>query len=241
MMRLSLIAGGILLFILTTAAAGTGWSLHQVPQFYREALSPPREPARRQQQAKCFVHQTLKLVDDMHYSEAWAQDFTEEQVNSWLAEELPRNADFWLPPGVSEPRIHLTPGAIDLAFRYRDSFVNTVISARLKPEMRSPNLMAVEITEARAGGIPVPMQFVLAEISDSLHKTHWQHELVEEEGRRLIVIDLHQKKHQRTVLESIQIVNGGFSMAGRCDYFDDITIAELFLSPAAIEYLLLHQ
>lgn len=229
MVRTYFLCSGCLLLAVTACAAGTGWSLNQVPDFYRAALDERPDPIQRQKQARHFEQRTMRLVEEMQYSRSWSQEFSEEQVNSWLAEELPQRFDAWIPPGVSEPRVHFTSGAIHLAFRYRDSYWNTVISAELKPKVTAQNRLSIEFVRAHAGGFPVPMHDVLIELSRMLEAADWPHYWVEQNGNQVIVVELEHDGMHRPALESLQVEEGRLSVSGRRVLALEARLAELFM------------
>ncbi len=233
----ALIGSGLLLLLLTAVAAATGWSFHQVPRFYRDALDQQADPRKRQQQAQHLEQRTLRLVDDIYHADEWSQEFTATQINSWLAEELPRHRAHWLPIGVSEPRLHFTENTIHLAFHYRDEYWDAVISVQLKPDIETPDCLAVEFASARAGGIPLPMDDVLAEMSRLLTEAGCLHVWTQRDGNQVILVELGQFGFQQPVLESLQVRPGSLSVAGRRLMSGNITLAELFLGQSEREAL----
>jgi len=231
----ALIGGCLLLLLLTAVAAATGWSFHQVPRFYRDALDQQTNPRERQRQALHLEQRTMRLVDDIYHADEWSQDFTEAQINSWLAEELPRHRAHWLPIGVSEPRLHFTEDTIHLAFHYSDEYWNAVVSVQLKPDIQSANCLAVEFTSARAGGIPLPMDDVLAEMSRMLTESGCLHVWTQRNGHQVILVELDQAGFQQPVLESLQVRPGSISVSGRRLTTGDIKVAELLLRQSVRE------
>lgn len=233
----AMIGGCLLLLLLTAVAAATGWSFHQVPRFYRDALDQHTDPRERQQQAQHLEQRTMRLVDDIYHADEWSQDFTEAQINSWLAEELPRHRAHWLPIGVSEPRVHFAKDTIHLAFHYVDQYWDAVVSVRLKPEIETPNCLAVEFAGARAGGIPLPMDDVLAEMSRLLTVAGCRHVWTQRDGHKVILVELVQAGFQQPILESLQVRPGSIYVAGRRLTTSDIKLAELFLRQSLREAL----
>src|SRR5437588_717612 len=82
--------------------AGAPWlawvCLTYQPKFYRTRVAIPRE--KRQEEARHFVAQSLQLRNDIYNEPRWEAVFTDEEVNSWLAEDLvPQYADR-IPPEV---------------------------------------------------------------------------------------------------------------------------------------------
>ena len=238
MKRSHALIAGCLLLLLTAVAAAAGWSFNQAPRFYRDALVQPADHAQRQQQAKHLESRTMRFVEEIYHADAWSQEFTDVQINSWLAEELPRHRGEWLPPGVYQPRVQFTEGTIHLAFRYIDDCWDTVVSVQLKPQIACRNCLAVEFVGAHAGGIPLPMDNVLSEISRTLTAAGWLHVWTERDGHRVILLDLDQAGLAQPVLESLEVRAGVFQVSGRRLPAGDGQIAELFLRPSVRDALL---
>src|SRR5688572_29893378 len=83
----------ILLWTLVFAVIGGGvavffWAVRQTPEFYEAAIEEEPAPEVRRDDAKQFVQRTLNLVDGIQNANKWAEQFTQTQINSWLAEEL---------------------------------------------------------------------------------------------------------------------------------------------------------
>src|SRR5579863_1386122 len=157
--RLAIISGGMVCS-LSLVAAGFALSLRHQPAFYRSALAENVPPETRREQAKAFVQATSRLVGEIRYDDRWSDEFSEEAVNGWLAEDLPTKYREWLPPDVSQPRVKFEDGALLLAFQARRGMWQGVASSRIRPWIlgagaSGQNQLALEIQSARIGLIPV--------------------------------------------------------------------------------------
>src|SRR5437868_4531149 len=92
----AVISVGVALILAVVIGGGYRLLTHQ-PGFYRNALSDDLHPEKRRQLAERFVQSTLQLVNELRHEEQWSQEFTEQQVNCWLADELPAKYADWLP------------------------------------------------------------------------------------------------------------------------------------------------
>jgi len=207
----------IALFLLLAVCAAGGslfWALAQVPNFYEEELASPVDPAVRQADAKIFVQQTLRLVDDIEHADTWSQEFTQRQVNSWLAEELHKKYAKLVPPGVSRPRVRFLDETVLIGFRFEQKRFSGIVSLRLKPWVSHPNQIALEVLSVRAGLLPIPLDDVLGEASRQLEEAGWPTEWRQRDGNDVLIIHLDRPGPNRAVLESVDVAEGVLRIRG---------------------------
>src|SRR6188474_2649804 len=70
----------------------------QVPEFYREALSGDTQ--RHAAASQEMLRTATALANDVQKEGEWQAEFTEEQINGWLAVDLAENHGKALPPEV---------------------------------------------------------------------------------------------------------------------------------------------
>lgn len=216
MRRYRAVLGGLLVAVLAGGGAfALFWAVRQVPEFYEAAEAAQPDPIERQEAAKVFVQRTLNLVDGIQHADQWSEAFTQTQINSWLAEELYPNFGQLVPKGVSEPRVQLTEGVIEVGFRYHQPHWNSVVSVRARPWVPNPNQLAFEILSIRAGLVPIPLEHILHELSDHFEMEGWRVEWRELNGNDVVVLHLDRATSEQTVLEAIQITGGTIRVAGR--------------------------
>jgi hypothetical protein len=151
------------LSFLAIVAGSLVWSVKYEPTFYKTAIASTAPPEIRRQQAKVFVQTTSRLVDEIRNEDEWSHKFSEEDVNGWLAEELPVKYGEWLPPEIAAPRVKFEEGKLILAFQLRHGMWKGVVSAIVRPWVAGPNQLALEIQSARIGLIPVPVDELLGD------------------------------------------------------------------------------
>jgi len=205
-----------LFLLLAVSAAGSSlfWALAQVPDFYEEELAVPVDPAVRKAAAKTFVQQTLRLVDDIKYADNWSQEFTQQQVNSWIAEELHAKYAKLVPPGVSQPRVRFLDQTVLIGFRFEQKRFSGIVSLRLKPWVSQPNQLTLEVLSVRAGLVPIPLDEVLGEATRQLEYAGWQTEWRQHHGNDVLIIHLDRPGHNQPVLESVDVTQGVLRIRG---------------------------
>ena len=123
------------------------------PQFYREALKT--EPAQQAELGAQLEQAVLDMRNDALRGGRWQAVFTDEQLNGWLAADLPEKFPNLLPAGVEEPRIVIEQNEAHIACRYDNGQISTVISFALAINLTDePNTLAVQVSKLRAGGCP---------------------------------------------------------------------------------------
>lgn len=215
--RRFLLATFAILTLMALAGGGVVWSLQQPPEFYVEATAPPPEPEVRREQAKVFERKTVKLAEEVRDADAWRHEFTQENINAWLAEELATRFAEHIPTGVSEPRVRLERGAIDVAFRAEDPVrhIETVVSLRAVPEIVGPNRLNVEIASVRAGLLPLPVERIMAQAVKRLEETGWKIVRTQRDGRERFEIDLSDVLPPGASLRSLVLEPGRMKVEGR--------------------------
>lgn len=202
--------------IFALMAGGFGvFALYHTPAFYAAALQPDASPQVRREQAKRFVQTTLQLVDDLRHAERWSEEFSEEQVNAWLAEELHAKYADWLPAGVREPRVRFDKDALELAFQYEKGKWRGVVSGKLRPWVAGPQELALEIQSLRAGLVPIPLDDILEEISTELQNVGWRIEWKQNAGNDVLVVHLDARADERPQLDVIQLRPQTLRISGR--------------------------
>ena len=207
--------------LLIAAAAGAGglwWALFESPDFYLTVLEQERraDPDARRAEAKRFVHRTMKLVDDIRNSDAWAQDFTEAEINAWLAEELHRKFGEWLPPGVSEPCVQIEADAIHVGFQYDEPGQwSGVVSLRVLPWVAEPNQLALQVESIRAGLVPIPVDQIVAGVAEHARSSGWRVEWQQRDGYDVALVRLATEDEPSAELDGVELRDGSLHVHGR--------------------------
>ncbi len=205
-----LIGGGLVLFV---------WALMQPPEFYQHAMAVPEDVRTRRSEAEQLVVRTTSLVERIRNSDdGWSEEFTQTEINAWLAEELPRNFSEWLPQGVSEPRVKLSDETVQIGFKLVQEDWEGVVSLQVRPWVVSQNQLALEIESIRAGLIPIPLDGVLDELEQMVETDGWQIERLNSDGKQVIQVNLDQDDSEGPALTSIRVVDDRLQVIGTSEH-----------------------
>ncbi len=124
--RRLLISGGALLAFLTISLILAWWASQQSPSFYRQALT--NSATASTESAQRFESALLQLHNQAHHTGRWQITLDENEINAWLANDLPLKFAHALPPELSEPRLAIDDDRIQFAIHYKRGTVDTIIS-----------------------------------------------------------------------------------------------------------------
>lgn len=184
------------------------------PAFYRAALDT--EAATLAHGSNELLEQASALVTDIRRQGEWRSLFTANQINGWLAFDLPKNHASLLPPGLEQPRVALEKGRIFVACRRAVGPVATVMAIEVEPYLLQPNELAVRICSARAGWIPLPLEPILQQITHATTEAELPLRWDQAGGDPVAVITLEPRRDDQRVLsvESLEIQAGELYVAG---------------------------
>jgi hypothetical protein len=208
--------------VLVVLAIVTVWVIYhasrQEPKFYQEALKV--EPLRQAKAGHEFEHQVLELRNEARAYGTWEANFSAEQINAWLAVNLPGKFPEALPPGVEDPRVAIEDGLIRVAARFRDESVTTVLSFALEVQLtEESNTLAIRVCDVRAGALPVPMSAWLEKLQARIQQTKLNIRWSQSDGDPVAIAEIPahhpDKPNQMIVLDSVAIESGSVQLAGR--------------------------
>jgi hypothetical protein len=209
----TLMAGAVLLLV------GAYLAVRRAPAFYRQALAAPQNEQKTN--GENFERSALALHNQLYEAGRWQTCLTQEEINGWLATDLPEKFPQALPPGISDPRMAIENETVHLAVRYQRSGVDTVLSVSGEAYLTAqPNEIAVRLDRARAGMLPVPLARFLHEITARAAKADVPLRWTEVRGAPVAVFRLpldRDEDGRRVVLEDIRWRDGQLLVAGRTE------------------------
>lgn len=208
----------LLLLLLGAGSGGLYWSSSQVPEFYQAALREQSQPEVRQQKAKQFVQHSMQLVNDVRNKEPrWSQEFSEEQVNAWLAEELHQKFNKWVPKGITDPRVKFDKNQIDLGFHLTLKKWSGIISLKFKPWLMKNHQLVLELDQAKAGLLPIPIDDAISDLIREARNEGWYIEWGQANGNDVLIVHLDRGKSKLPELTALAVEPGLFRLAGKTE------------------------
>ncbi len=211
--------------LVTTVLAGLAmWGILQAsrhaPDFYRQALAAPIKA--QAEEGDQFERAALGLHNQLQHLGRWEASLSQEQINGWLAIDLPSKFPKALPGGVSEPRIAIEDGKMRIALRYQGGGIDTVLSLTGEAYLTSqPNEIAVRLDQARAGMVPIPLSRFLDEIAARAARANVPLRWTEVGGAPVALIrpplDASEVGRRRVVLDRLQLDQGQLVLGGRTE------------------------
>ncbi len=108
-------------------------------------------------------------------AKTWDAEFTEEQINSYVQEDLESSGiSKTLPKEIQDPRIATEPQRLRLAFRYGNKPWQSVITIDLRARLvdGERNVVILDLLGLHAGLLPVNSQSILERISAIARDNH---------------------------------------------------------------------
>jgi hypothetical protein len=217
--RVLLSLGGLLLLI---AGIGLciGLVVRHVPNFYRQRAIPPGKARVDQSEAflKTFIFKLMDGIDNGRKS--WEATFTEEQINSFFAEDMLKPAfaeKLQFPDTISNPRVALGPDSIRIGFRYGSASLSTIISINAKVWLapKDINVVAVELDGLHAGALPISAQSVLDQISEIARRRNIEVTWYRNKGNPVALLRFQGDRRQPTVrLTQLKVSEGQITFGG---------------------------
>ena len=180
-LRFLLLAVAACLVLLLTGGALLYQATRHVPEFYQRALevSPQQQAAAGDE----LERQVLELHSEIQDEGRWQAVFDEDQINGWLASDLTEKFSTSLPTGVSEPRVSISPESVQLACRYQDSRIDTVVSLKLALAVNpQSNEVAITVQNVRAGLLPLPLKELLDQVAAAARRAELDLRWVQSDG-----------------------------------------------------------
>lgn len=208
------------LVAVTATVCVSWWALERtrvVPDFYARATQ--RLPEDLDSAIAKLEQDMVQLQGDAAQLGSWRAVFTDEQINAWLVQQLPREFPKLLPPGVTEPRIVIEDGRVLVAARFTNAHIDTVVSFEVKAALTEhANVLAVQVNNLRAGMLPLPLKRFLRGISQEAAKSNMEvrWDMDQDDPIALVTIpsDHPSYIHSPVIVESVYLAEGILALAG---------------------------
>lgn len=193
--------------------------LNYEPGFYRRGEIAPG-PARKAQ-SNLFLSQFTKLLNCVIDGEPkWEVTFTEQQLNSYFAEDFIRLGDSEAirRHGISEPRVALEHDRLRLGFCYGSGPWRAVVSVDLRVWLAANdiNVVLVEILGRQVGALPISSQSLLQHISEVASKQNIEIAWYRHEGNPVAMLRFQgDRPRPTTKLRHLEVRAGNFTINGQ--------------------------
>jgi uncharacterized protein YpmS len=210
-----------LLAVLALAAACVYREATAIPDFYAEALAKPHNAEPPKVAVDRIERDVLTVQNRLEQAEPWRLVLKDDDMNAWLASDLPTKMPQALPRDVQEPRIVVRDGAIHIACKH-EKLGGSVLSLSLVPSLTdTPNELAVQVQSFSLGRLPLPQKQYLGEVSQAAERAGFPLRWEERDGSSVAMVTLPQqydKLKDRTVkVESIELTDGEIVIQGKAE------------------------
>lgn len=209
------------LSLLLVTAGSIYWLARQTPAFYQASMEMSDEEAYAA--GESLEVAALYLRNDVVEEENWVAEFPEEQINGWLASDLPRKFSTALSDEIRDPRVGIEPGEIKIALTTEIKSVETVLVAAIEFFPTGiTNEFGLRVLSVHAGWLPIPISFFTKPATDILQKNRVQVQWYDDSDGlpvALLTIPKYQLsyKGKQIVVEQLEIADGSVRLAGRSE------------------------
>jgi hypothetical protein len=225
-LRLSLWIAGIAAILVVLLLAGLYLAARHEPAFYRAAMEANR--AALEKGSDRMLRKGAALQSLPTKLGRWEIRITAEEINGWLAVDLPKNHPKALPPTLRDPRVVIHPDEVTVACRYEQNGVETVLSLTVQPYVgrtgnvsddAAPYVIAVRIVRVRAGLLPLPLKQVTDGLSQAARDMRFQLQWGNSGGDPVAMISLPTDSDDGQVvrIETLRLSEGEIYLAGKTE------------------------
>lgn len=206
---------GPLVLLLALGLAAVYLALRHVPAFYQRAMVVDRATLERGSDE--LLKRTAALASDLKREGRWEMLLTAEQINGFLAVELPRNHPEALPPELHDPRVAIEPDCIRLGCTYDQGHgTRSVMSVVVQPYLEAPDRLALRIADARAGALPLPLAKLMRHVSAAAAREGFRLQWLRSDDDPLALVGLPElvADGHRVHVDQLRLGQGEIYLAG---------------------------
>ena len=198
----------------------------QVPEFYQHALQA--EPQEAELSGFRLEQQVREFANDVRFRRRWEASFSAEEVNGWLASDLSRKYPLLVPKGVDQPRVAIDPEHLQLACKYSNKRIRSIISIDADIQLTGqPNVVAVRLKSVSAGILPVPLKHIRKGVSKAATRSNldlqWS-----DQGEDVVALVTIPERHEEIDgllrVDRIELRDGILYVAGHTDRGEDVAM-----------------
>lgn len=162
----------VLMLVALVVVAGGLYSTYQAtqqaPDFYEEIVKQPPLTTSAAPPIQEAAEEQLQQVEEAAKQKAnWQFEFTQDQINAYLANDFPEQFPGWLPSFLKDPRIKIDAGKVLLGCQYDSPRFKAVVwleaEAGVSEDGKSIKLIP---KSAGAGLLPMPLSRLFERLDD---------------------------------------------------------------------------
>lgn len=190
----------------------------KVPEFYANVLQHDKEISKAE--GDKFERNLAMLNNAFRLRTPWKLNFTQDEVNGWLASDLDEKFGDLVPTEFKEPRIVFNEHDVRIAFKYEKNGVNAVVVAKCDVFCtEKENEFAIKLLEVRSGVLSLPIGPWLERITEGFQFAGIDVTWADEDDKPVALIQMPDQLsssglHQYVILEAIDIRPGQLVIAG---------------------------
>ncbi len=173
---------------LIVCAAVTWWAIWQTPAFYSQLAEGVRDDQRAASDE--LLNRVTSLTGQTKESGPWQLRLSADQINGWLAVDAVENHPSLWPSEVREPRVAVTHDRIRLACQYRLGNDWIILSLDTQVYLAGENRLALRVERARAGYLPLPLNWVVDAIENAADVGGWKLHWLQSGGDPVAVVEI---------------------------------------------------
>ncbi|MCE9532425.1 MAG: hypothetical protein K8T89_15095 [Planctomycetes bacterium] len=208
----------MLLTLFVAAALVFIYLVKYEPSFYETSHIP--QGSERAAQSGQFLIGYGNLLKINEQTPDWSEEFTTNQINAFLQNEFVSESGNHkkLPDGFSDLRVQVEEGKLLIGCRYGKGVRSTILSLEAKVWLVEDgvNLIGVELTNAKAGALPVSRDIVLDYISEAAARSHIEVSWRYRDDNPVAILRFQANKERPTIqIQRLELRPGRMVVAGR--------------------------
>jgi hypothetical protein len=210
--KIALMGAGGLALLLAVVAGLLAWE----PAAYR-AVAAAGDGEQAEVLARRAVSKTSAWHAALSRPGPWDVALSADEINAWLATDLPRNHARALPRGVARPRVVFRPRHAGVGCRLGLGPLSSAVWLDFEIVLRDPNHLAIVLEEARLGAIPLPAEPIVRELGHRIGRLGMVTDVRRLDGRAVLMVFIpstHDAGATSYWLESLALEDGELLLAG---------------------------
>jgi hypothetical protein len=212
----------IALTLLSIVVGCVAWgilAIRYVPAFYDRALAVA--PADWEAHSTEMFNRSQRLTQETKRPGRWQAEFTADQINGFLAVELPklaRERGHVLPPDWTDPRVEIADGQVTVACRYAGGFGSSVVSLTADVFHAGGDEIGFRLHNPRAGSFPLPLGELISAVSEGARQSGVALRWRQTDGDPVALVRVTpEPSGKKITIDAVELKNGAIRVAGHTE------------------------